>query len=180
MDELWKPVPGHDGYEASNCGRIRSVDRTIMRKHADGKVICQPLKGVVLRPVECKNGYLYVSIRGRSYQVHRLVAKVWVAGFMPGLDASHNDGNKLNNCATNLSWKTRKANLADQIRHNTRLRGERQNGAVLTSEDVTELRSLRAQGWSWRELGMLFGVASTTAKNACTGRTWAHLALDTA
>lgn len=30
MDEIWKPIPGFEGYyEASNLGRIRSVERIV-------------------------------------------------------------------------------------------------------------------------------------------------------
>ena len=29
MTEIWKPIPGHDGYEVSDHGRVRSIDRVI-------------------------------------------------------------------------------------------------------------------------------------------------------
>lgn len=46
--EIWKPVVGLEGlYEVSNKGRVRSVDRDIIR--SDGKV--QHKKGIVLKQV---------------------------------------------------------------------------------------------------------------------------------
>lgn len=172
--EQWRKIPELCGYEASSRGNIRSVDRVVYRTNARGDVIAQPLRGKVLSPNRCKNGYRYVSIGGRSYQVHRLVALAWVNGYEPGLDAAHKNNVRHENRPENLNWKTRKANIADQLTHGTRLLGERQNGAKLNPESVLEMRRLRRDGFSWRSIGDRFGVAATTAKSAITGSTWSH------
>jgi hypothetical protein len=36
--EIWKPIPGFDGYDASNQGRIRSVDRLIRCRNRFGQL----------------------------------------------------------------------------------------------------------------------------------------------
>uniref|UniRef100_UPI00352A866B NUMOD4 domain-containing protein n=1 Tax=Aerococcus urinaeequi TaxID=51665 RepID=UPI00352A866B len=44
-NEVWKPIVGFSGYEVSNFGRVKSLDRTITRK--DGtKQFC---KGVIMK-----------------------------------------------------------------------------------------------------------------------------------
>jgi len=62
-----------------------------------------------------------------------------------GYEVAHNDGNRRNNRSNNLRWTTITANRFDQIRHGTRLRGERANGAKLTETDVREIRRLCAE-----------------------------------
>lgn len=175
MTEQWKPIPNLDGYEASNMGRIRSVDRTITRVGRGGSLVNQPFPGKVRALTPNKNGYLYVSVKGRFLQVHRLVAMTWVDGFAPGLDAAHENNQRHDNRADNLRWKTRRENISDQLRHGTRLRGERQNGAKLTADMVREMRGRRDCGLSWSRIAKEFGVAIMTAKNAVVGNTWSHI-----
>ena len=176
MTEIWKPIPNLDGYEASTHGNVRSVDRVVSRDHPGIGIVMQPLKGKTLRPVHCKNGYLYVVIRGRSIQVHRLVALAWVDVYQTGFDASHSDGVRTNNSFENLSWKSRKDNLHDQISHGTRLRGETQNGAKLTGEIVLKMREQRIVGGErWSTIARKYGVTPSAAKSAIIGKTWAHI-----
>ncbi len=47
--------------------------------------------------------------------------------------------------------------------------------SILTPESVVEIRNKRAAGESWVNLGKVFNVSKTTAKNAAQGKTWAHL-----
>ena len=57
MGETWKPVPGYGGhYEASSIGRIRSVDRVVVKRHQSGKLIQQKYAGRLLNP--CKTDEL--------------------------------------------------------------------------------------------------------------------------
>ena len=128
---------------------IRSIDRKVSRIMPDGKVVEQPLRGRVLSPSKCKNGYLYVSIMGRSYQVHRLVCMAWHGPPVGSIDAAHFNNNRHDNRPENLRWASRSENLSDQVSHGTRLRGETQNGAKLTENLVLRLRQEREKGTSW-------------------------------
>jgi hypothetical protein len=57
-----------------------------------------------------------------------------------------------------------------------RARGERQGHAILTREKVIEMRRAWSMKlYSYRELGVVFGVATQTAANAVTGFSWAHV-----
>lgn len=173
---IWKPIPGVDGYEASSDGDIRSVPRVVERIMPGGRLIRQPLAGRILAPAKCKNGYLYVNARGRTYQVHRLVARAWLSGDGEGFDVAHENNDRHDNRPANLRWATRMENIADQVAHGTRLRGERQNGARLTETDVRAMRAMRSEGASWSKIGKAFKVATMTAKNAVVGATWKHVA----
>lgn len=102
--EIWKPIPGYDGYEASSLGRVRSVDRYDKR----GVL----LKGRVLKPTRDR-GYSRVnlSVKGKRFEkkVHRLVMLTFRGESL--LPVDHRDGNKDNNCLSNLEYVTARENL---------------------------------------------------------------------
>lgn len=72
----------------------------------------------------CPSGYHRVRIGRRWYRVHVLVAKA----FLPkrrtrDMVVAHLDGNKNNNKATNLQWKTKSQNERDKKKHGTAPKG---------------------------------------------------------
>lgn len=109
--ERWLPIPGYEGmYEASDHGRIRSLDRTITRNGRPSK-----LQGRVLTPLtSSKYGYLKVGLgRGNLKFVHRLVAESFL-GDGTGLDVDHRDGDPTNNHLSNLRYLTHAENMRVQ------------------------------------------------------------------
>lgn len=107
MTEIWKDVSEFEGlYEVSNLGRVRSIDRIIVRRNG----ILLPLRGKILPQYE-KYGnstiprlQVNLSKEGKCYSktVSRLVAKA----FIPNPDnlpqVNHKDENPANNCVDNL------------------------------------------------------------------------------
>lgn len=111
QDEIWKAVKGYEGfYEISNLGHVRSVDRLVQH----GKHIIQR-HGKLLKPVADQNGYLHVYLArsGKQSQksIHVLVATAFIHKDSPDLEVNHKDGDKSNNCVSNLEWITHKANI---------------------------------------------------------------------
>lgn len=111
--EIWKPVPGYEGfYEVSSLGRIRGVDRVIMRK--DGKKYT--VKGAILSPSKRGyDGYLDISLRreGRqkTHKIHRLVMLTFVGEPPEGkYEVDHKDGDPENNRLSNLEYVSKKEN----------------------------------------------------------------------
>ena len=73
--EIWRDIPGWEGlYQASNFGRIRSVDRydRLGRFH----------KGVIRQPGDNGKGYLVLPLKKDGRQtmtsIHRLVASTFL------------------------------------------------------------------------------------------------------
>ena len=91
--EIWKAIPNHSGYEASNLGQVRSVDR-IVTKVVLGKIVQQPRIGKLLVLGNHRKGYLVVKTKdGKFSKVHRLVAMAFVDGDF-SLQVNHKNGIK--------------------------------------------------------------------------------------
>jgi hypothetical protein len=119
--EEWRPVPGYEGrYEASDLGRVRSVERTI----TDSLGRARRLKGCVLQPAPCrrKGRILYLSLQlgdHNSQPVHQVVLRAFVGPAPDGLEVCHNNGDPTDNRLENLRYDTRSANHLDKQRHGT-------------------------------------------------------------
>ena len=115
--EEWKPIPEYDGiYEVSSLGRVRSLPRRIYHK-AGGS---HWLDGRIMRQFHSKQGYEYIVLKKGDKPVrecvHRLVAKAFIPNNVKERNhIDHIDGNKSNNCISNLRWVTRKENDANPI-----------------------------------------------------------------
>lgn len=113
--EEWRDIPNYEGlYQVSNLGRVRSCDRVVSRNLKNGEKSVT-LKGKVLTPRISNKGYKSVMLCsngiGKLYTVHRLVAFAFlskVSEYKNQVD--HIDGDRLNNCASNLRWCTNKEN----------------------------------------------------------------------
>lgn len=109
--EIWKEITGYEGYfEVSNLGNFRSKDRQVPSRWGGTRYY----PGKSLKVEEMQDGYKRIvlmkdSIRKR-YMCHRLVAEM----FVPNLDnkpyVNHINGNRGDNCATNLEWCTQSEN----------------------------------------------------------------------
>ena len=112
-NEIWKDIPEHPYYQASNMGRIRVLDRVNYAVRY-GKPFSQKIKGKILSQQVNKNGYLMVSIgernNRRTYIVSRLIAKLFISNpnFLP--EVNHKNEDKLDNRVCNLEWCTREYN----------------------------------------------------------------------
>lgn len=111
----WRKTEYH-GYEVSNYGNIRSVDRYIVRSDT-GKLVFS--KGRVLKTQVDKLGYERVSISINTtkitLKVHRAVAIAFIHNPMNLPQVNHKDGNKLNNDSSNLEWVTNSENQIHAI-----------------------------------------------------------------
>lgn len=106
MDETWLPIPDIDGYVVSNLGRIRSIDRTMIRR--DGKPLT--IHGKELTQIVSNAGYKRVHIRnetrGRWVSVHRAVAMAFIPNVDGKREVNHKNGDKFDNSVENLEWVT--------------------------------------------------------------------------
>ena len=129
MKELWQPIPGYEGiYEASDAGRIRSVDRIIKSPAGHGEISYRRT-GLVLSQSARKQkgpnyGRKFVNLRkeGKSHPtlVHHLVAFTFIGPRPEGLEIDHVNGDRTDNRADNLEYVTHEENVR---RHNSANKG---------------------------------------------------------
>lgn len=153
--------------------------------HCDGSITGK--NGKLRKPSLIGNrDYKYlglgVQVEGKTRwaYVHVLVCEAFHgAKPFPEAQVRHLDGNPLNNNAHNLKWGTPAENSADTKRHgrhrNDAHPGEKNGRAVLTEQQVREIRTRYAAGGVFqRELGEEYGVSTATISHVISGRNWKY------
>lgn len=172
MSETWLPISGYEGrYEVSDLGRVRSLDRWV----ANSKTSRRLLSGQIIAPFLHTGGYAVVKLsRARSkvnLYIHRLVAGAFLPASLER-EVLHQDGDKMNNAATNLRWGSRAENVADRFRLGEVAQGERHGMAKLSEAQV---RAVKADPREHAPIALEYGVSRSLVSMIKRGRIWAHL-----
>lgn len=159
----WKPVVGYETeYEVSSAGEVRSIRNN--RNSKFGHVLHQSGRAGYLAISLCHQGVC------KSHLVHRVVAAAFF-GPANGKNVNHLNGNKHDNRLANLEYCTKSEN--ERHKHDKLLDGRGEGvPAKLNAEQVEEMRSLRLQGWTYKQLGERFSVCLSNAYAVCTKHTW--------
>ena len=167
MDEIWKDIPGYEGYyQVSNEGRVKSVERIVYRGvNKNGTDIFQRVDSRVLALHTTPNGYYSIMLHkegvSKRFLVHRLVAQAFVPNPNGRPEINHKDGNRKNDVCENLEWCDRRENIlhASRVLHSLTFHGK----AVRCVETGEEFRSIK-------EAARHYGVADTNLGNAIHGK----------
>ena len=91
--EIWKKL--EDGYYASSKGRVKNE------------------KNILLKLTTDKRGYVYLTLKGKMFSVHRVIAKLFIGIENNTQVVNHKDGNKSNNNVENLEVVSQ----SDNVKH---------------------------------------------------------------
>ena len=99
--ENWRSINLYLNYEVSSIGRVRNVDT-----------------GLILKPYLAIVGYYVVNLcnskKAKQHKIHRLVAEAFITNLDDKPIVDHRDGDKANNCVSNLRWSTKSENAMNQ------------------------------------------------------------------
>jgi hypothetical protein len=113
----WRDIPEFPGYMASQCGKIMSVKRSLMRSNGDAYTI--PAR--ILKPSLGTDKRLSVGLLINKKLIRRPIARLvymaWIGPIPAGMDIDHIDEARLNNHVTNLQPLTRQENGEKYRRH---------------------------------------------------------------
>lgn len=169
MTELWRDIPGYEGrYQASNLGRIRSLDRRVPCARGATRL----MRGRILKPAGSKyHQHLTVVLgHGRSAShVHQLVALAFLGPRPTGQEVRHLDGNPLNNCVDNLAYGTRTENIIDVMRIGGSWRGS------VTIDQVREIREKLESGQTAASIARELNVSPGSVYKIKEGRSFQWL-----
>ncbi len=159
-DEIWKPIPGLAGYNASSLGRIRGITK-------------------ILTPLMHTAGYLHVAVRrpnGNGF-VSRTIHRLVLAAFLgeSKLHVNHKNCDKHDNRLENLEYVTRSENVLHSYASGLREVSHLGNGGGMqkriSAEQVSEIRGLVHDGsLSLREIGRRFGIRHCRIRDIASGK----------
>lgn len=168
--EIWKNIPGYEGlYEASNQGRIRSVDgKTTSNKRYASRV----WKSRVLSPKQSNKSRrndlrveLWKDGEHKTLLVARLVALAWLGIPDSGMTVNHINGDWLDNRPSNLEWVTLSENIRKGV--SSGLYSSCQLPVTIRSESGDE-QSFPSMAAAGRWLGRSNKYVSMTIKDGRT------------
>lgn len=167
---VWKAIPGYEGfYEASDDGRIRSVDRWIL--FSDGRRRFYKSGELATYPGVKDYRRVTLKVNGKSSRenIQVLVALTFHGPCPPGLWVCHNNGIGSDNRDSNLRYDTPTANALDRWAHGTM--------AEVNSRRIADatVRKIRAASGTVDALATAFNVSRTTVWNLRNGKRRAFL-----
>jgi len=119
--EEWRDIPEYEGYyQASNLGRVRSLDRTV--EFSDGRK--RFYKGKIIKGSLNEDGYRQTTLRGddigRSFMFSQIIAVAFLGHEPNGheLVVDHINGDKSDNRVENLRIVTQRDNSSTCFRSN--------------------------------------------------------------
>ena len=188
MSEIWKDIPGLEKmYQASSLGRIRSVDRVIVRKNRWGQLNPNHHKGILLNFAKKINGAGYYSCNlGKiSRDVHRVIAETFLKQPSKFHQVNHKNCNKLDNTVINLEWVLPSENIQHMMK-NGRFEEHRRNmsikssgsgnpRALLNETMVKKIKKAIIGGFPVRLLASVYSVPTHVISNIKQNKTWRNV-----
>lgn len=154
-----------DNYYASEDGRIYSGKRN-----------------KYLSTRKSNRGYLLVnlSINGKckTFSVHSLIAKAYIPNPDNLPEINHIDGNKENNCVTNLEWCSASYNCTHALQEGLRVptKGLDTKNGHFTDEDVRTIRGLYdSKQYSQYKLAEMYNVTRSAIQQIVERKTYKHV-----
>lgn len=162
MEEIWKDIKGYENrYAVSNLGRVKRLPNG---KGINSKCLIKSTNRLN------KDGYVMIVLPNGERPLHRLVAETFIPNPENKETVNHIDGNKQNNCLTNLEWATRHEQLihAYKLGLKTPMQGSNNPNSKLSETDVNYIRKVykpHSKTYGGKVLAKQFNVSLRTIMN---------------
>lgn len=162
MEEIFKPIIDHPGYEISNLGNIFSL-KTFR----------------LMNPSTQSRGYKYIQFlkngKQKPFLVHRIVAIHFIDNPNNYPFVNHIDSDRKNNRVDNLEWCTHKMNVAHAISKDRFARGEAIGTGKLSNDEVFRIRELSDIGMMGSKIAYLYKLNRHTVYDIINRKCWTHI-----
>lgn len=179
LTEEWKPIVGWERqYEVSTYGRVRSIDRIIIRKGGTRMFF----KGKLLLSAVDNSGQIMVKLSyagfNKSIKVSRLVAITFILNPDNKRDVHHKDRNKTNNRVDNLEWLTREEHYKkDKLMGKwDSIRGTNSVTNRFSENDIKTIRDLYSSGQHTQtDIAKQYDCFPAVISNIVNYKSWKHI-----
>jgi len=164
--EVMKPIPGYDGYFATESGDIWTCRRGL-----------KYLKRMKSRP-HFRSGYIHIDLvvgkKCKTVSVHTLVLLTFVGPKPDGYETRHKNGIKTDNRLENLCWGTPQENTNDKHIHGTIIKRPLPLRRF-TVDQVRHIRERLALGVNCTQLAREYGVSRGAISDIKRNKNWRHV-----
>jgi hypothetical protein len=167
-EEIWKDIPGYEGYQASTLGRIRSY-------YTNGgriRYIDYNKEPRILKP-SISRGYENIKIKGKLVKVHRLVLSSFTPNEKNKPTVDHIDRVRTNNKLCNLRW----ASHSEQSINNY-FKGESNGNSKLKDSDIEKIFELRGKNMTQEYISSIIGCHPGTISRILLRKDWKHIKIN--
>lgn len=160
MKEIWKKIKALENYSVSSEGQVRN-DKTER----------------IFKLGKDKKGYIRITIQGKVFRVHRLVAENFIENDEGKKEINHINGIKSDNRLENLEWVTSSENRKHALINGlaSGLKGSSNPSVKLTELQVLKILNLSEKGILQNELASKFNCHQTTISKILSGTIWSEL-----
>jgi hypothetical protein len=138
----------------------------------DMKAQCTEADGCWLWPRRFQTGYGRVSLHGKPRSAHRLAWELTHGPIPEGMHICHRCDVRACCNPDHLFLGTHRENMADMVAKGRSASADRHPHAVLSPEQVAEIRRRAADGERGASLAKEFGVGQAAASRLIRGRGW--------
>ena len=166
MGEYVKIIDGFCDYSIDMCGSVYSYkSNKFLKPYLTGR------KGNTYLTVK-----LYKDDKIFNKKIHRLLLETFVGKCPKGMEACHNNGNRLDNKLKNLRWDTLSSNRKDSIWHGTAnctKGGENSPHHKLTEQDVRMIIYIyRTREFTQQEIADMYNLYQSDVSKIVLKKSW--------
>lgn len=175
MEEIWKDIPGYEGYyQVSSLGKVKSSQRVCNHNYGGKRTVSDRIlksSGKIYPKVVLSKNNIKIS-----FLVHRLVAKCFIDNPYSKSEINHINGIKSDNYYRNLEWCDRSENEQHAYDHGfATTHSDNHHSAKLKNTDIPIIRKRISEHHKIKIIALDYGVSIGAISAIKHNRKWNHI-----